>query len=222
MLKLIAMLTMLVDHIGLLFFPHNMIYRIIGRLSMPLFAYGIALGYKRTQLHGTTPQYIFRMTLIFLSAQIPYTLAHLLIGTVPNFNICLSWVLGLCLLCVVDRPLHYLTKTIVISLVVVVSLSNFWDYSFLAIGLVLTYSMGLRIPKGVFLAPAAAAGLTILYAMIYHNPLQLWSLVSLPLIAVVQQGRGGRIDSKVRVPKIIGYAFYPAHLAVLCLIKALL
>ena len=42
MLKLIAMLTMLVDHIGLLFFPEIMAFRIVGRIAMPLFAYGIA------------------------------------------------------------------------------------------------------------------------------------------------------------------------------------
>ena len=44
MLKLIAMLTMLVDHIGLLFFPEIMAFRIVGRIAMPLFAYGIAQG----------------------------------------------------------------------------------------------------------------------------------------------------------------------------------
>lgn len=46
MLKLIAMLTMLVDHIGLLFFPEIMAFRIVGRIAMPLFAYGIAQGYQ--------------------------------------------------------------------------------------------------------------------------------------------------------------------------------
>lgn len=39
---------MLVDHIGLVFFPHLLWIRMIGRLSMPLFAYAVATGYYFT------------------------------------------------------------------------------------------------------------------------------------------------------------------------------
>ena len=46
MLKLIACLTMIIDHIGVIFFPSMLIFRIIGRLSMPLFAYSLAKGFK--------------------------------------------------------------------------------------------------------------------------------------------------------------------------------
>ena len=36
-LKLIACVTMLIDHIGAVFFPHLQWLRIIGRLSFPLY-----------------------------------------------------------------------------------------------------------------------------------------------------------------------------------------
>ena len=45
MIKLFALITMVIDHIGLVFFPNVIIFRIIGRLSMPLFAYCVARGY---------------------------------------------------------------------------------------------------------------------------------------------------------------------------------
>ena len=37
-LKLIALVTMTIDHVGLLLLPQLVILRIIGRLSMPLYA----------------------------------------------------------------------------------------------------------------------------------------------------------------------------------------
>ena len=41
-LKIIAALAMLCDHVGLMFFPHVRLFRIIGRLAFPIFAYMIA------------------------------------------------------------------------------------------------------------------------------------------------------------------------------------
>ena len=41
-LKIIAMLSMLADHIGVQLFPDLQILRIIGRLALPIFAYMIA------------------------------------------------------------------------------------------------------------------------------------------------------------------------------------
>lgn len=48
-LKLIACIAMFIDHFGLVVFPKVMIYRIIGRLAFPIFAYFIAEGCKYTR-----------------------------------------------------------------------------------------------------------------------------------------------------------------------------
>ena len=44
----VAALTMLIDHIGAVFFPTVIGFRAIGRLSFPLFAFGIAQGVTYT------------------------------------------------------------------------------------------------------------------------------------------------------------------------------
>ena len=44
LLKLIAMLTMTIDHIGVILLPQYRILRIIGRLTMPIYAFMIAEG----------------------------------------------------------------------------------------------------------------------------------------------------------------------------------
>ena len=43
-LKIIALAAMTVDHIGMLFFPYSVVFRIIGRVAMPIFAFMIAEG----------------------------------------------------------------------------------------------------------------------------------------------------------------------------------
>ena len=48
-LKLIAAVSMLLDHIGLLFFPSYGIFRIFGRLALPIFAFMIAESAKYTR-----------------------------------------------------------------------------------------------------------------------------------------------------------------------------
>lgn len=48
-LKLIACISMFMDHFGLVVFPKVMIFRILGRLAFPIFAYFIAEGCKYTR-----------------------------------------------------------------------------------------------------------------------------------------------------------------------------
>ena len=48
-LKILAAVAMLIDHVGLLFFPLDMTFRIIGRISFPIFAFLLAEGCKYTR-----------------------------------------------------------------------------------------------------------------------------------------------------------------------------
>ena len=49
MLKLLAAFSMLLDHVGLFFFPGEMGFRIAGRLAFPIFAFMIAEGCRYTR-----------------------------------------------------------------------------------------------------------------------------------------------------------------------------
>ena len=48
-LKLFAASFMLIDHIGILFFPEIMIFRILGRISFPIFAFLVVEGFMHTR-----------------------------------------------------------------------------------------------------------------------------------------------------------------------------
>lgn len=73
LLKLLAAGLMLVDHIGMLFFPRLMILRIIGRLAMPIFAYMVTEGCRYTH---SRVKYLAGLFLCMLICQAGY-----LIGT---------------------------------------------------------------------------------------------------------------------------------------------
>lgn len=68
-LKLIAMVTMLIDHIGYMFFPQHVIFRSVGRLAFPIFAYLLSVGYEKT---SSLKNYAWRLLVFGLISQVPY------------------------------------------------------------------------------------------------------------------------------------------------------
>lgn len=71
-IKLLAIATMTIDHIGLFFFPNTLEFRLVGRLSFPLFAWLIANGAFYTK---NEYKYALRLLAFALISQIPFSLA---------------------------------------------------------------------------------------------------------------------------------------------------
>ena len=59
---------MVIDHIGALFFPEILVFRIIGRLSFPLFAFFIVEGFQHTR---SVNKYLIRLGACAITFQIP-------------------------------------------------------------------------------------------------------------------------------------------------------
>lgn len=71
-LKMIAVLTMLIDHIGAVFFPQYIAFRIIGRIAFPIFAFFVAEGARKTK---SIEKYMGKMLLFAILTEIPFDLA---------------------------------------------------------------------------------------------------------------------------------------------------
>ena len=71
-LKLIAIITMTIDHVGAVIFPDYQILRIIGRIAFPIFAYCIAVGCIYTKNIG---KYALRVLLMAILIQPLYVTA---------------------------------------------------------------------------------------------------------------------------------------------------
>lgn len=79
-LKLIAIISMIIDHVGAAFFPGMTIFRTIGRIAFPIFAYQLAKGYKHT---SNLNKYAGRLFIFALISHVPY-IYFLGDGLTPN------------------------------------------------------------------------------------------------------------------------------------------
>ncbi len=77
-LKLIATLTMILDHLSYFLFSWNLIssnlnliFRAVGRLSFPIYAFCIVNGFQRT---NNKEKYLFKLIIFSCISQIPYSL----------------------------------------------------------------------------------------------------------------------------------------------------
>lgn len=70
-LKWIAVISMLLDHVGAVFFPEILWFRIVGRLSFPIYAYCLAEGFFFT---ANFEKYFFRLAALAFLSQIPFNL----------------------------------------------------------------------------------------------------------------------------------------------------
>ena len=71
-LKLLAMVTMTVDHIGVQIFPHLQWMRVVGRLAMPIYAWMIAEGCAHTR---NSKKYLLQLGGMALLCQLVYFFA---------------------------------------------------------------------------------------------------------------------------------------------------
>ncbi|MBP3805334.1 MAG: hypothetical protein J6I76_15855 [Oribacterium sp.] len=94
MIKLLALLTMLIDHIGVILLKDIIIFRLIGRFAMPLFAYCIARGFHFSKQHGTLKKYVSNILALTLISEIPYSL----IVQYPAINIGFTWLSAITIL----------------------------------------------------------------------------------------------------------------------------
>ena len=66
-IRTLAMATMLIDHIGAVFWPDVEMLRAVGRISYPLYAFGVACGWMHTH---DRQKYIWLLLLVALIAQV--------------------------------------------------------------------------------------------------------------------------------------------------------
>lgn len=233
LLKLIAMISMLADHTGKMFFGQYQIMRIIGRLAFPIYAYCIAAGcvYSRNRL-----KYLSRILLVGLVSQPFYAvaLAHTTkamyairfadnpLGAVVNFYIQswatpnIMWTLALGLLIIWSLRDGQFVCTLALALVVC-KVQGSINYGWKGIALMVLFYLfigrwWLSLP--VVLTYMSWWGLQgsgyTLFGIRFG--IQMFALLSLPLIYIPTW-------SKLKINKWVFYLFYPAHMIGIMLIQ---
>lgn len=203
-----AMLTMLIDHVGLLFFPDNPVWRMIGRSAFPIYAYCIVQGFHHTRNRN---KYLTRLVILAAVSQAPYTLA-LYPDDPQNINVIGSFAVCLGVLMLMDR---YKSWPAFIGLTAAAGLLlELLPFSYGAYGLLLILIYK-RLPRS-FWTPAHI--LLNLASLWYGHGWLIQSYSVVPTIFLAYRDKlfaGFRLGW--RTPRWLWRSFYPAHLALLAL-----
>ncbi len=233
LIKTVAMVTMVIDHVGAIFFPGVTELRVIGRIAFPLFCFGIVTGSQRT---ASMPKYALRLLLGGLAAQPFYMLA--LNHTAMQWNVMATLLLGLlsiwgmekdrygsrvwapllCLAAAALQQMDYGWRGVLLIILMYLARGSRGGLSALMVAFCLYWGSGsgeIRQLFGLPLLPEtdALSPLRPLVSLLSSFlRLQGLALLSLPFMIV-------KTSSGIRVPKWLGYAMYPGHLLLLWLIR---
>ena len=199
-LKLIACLSMFIDHLGAVCFSGMMGFRIIGRLAFPIYCFLLVEGAVHTH---DMKKYILRMGIFALISEVPFDLAfyHRLVYT-EHQNVFFTLGLGLLAIWFLE---HLDIPDVLYKLLVIIAaglIAEFFntDYGFTGIAVICIfyYLRGqpqLKYPIAAILL--AAMGGVEFYAVLALIPILLYN------------GQRGR---QTKVMQYGFYIFYPAHL----------
>ncbi|WP_248277992.1 TraX family protein [Paenibacillus sp. SZ31] len=204
MMQWIAMITMLIDHIGAVFFPHIIELRIIGRIAFPIYAFAVYIGYKHTR---DVQKYIWRLFWIAVISQVPFMAAF------NHYSLNVVWTLwsALLVLFVIDKlPSRLLSIPIVIGAGWFMEISQM-DYGIYGLLLVLLF----RYFQGPVLVVAHVV-LNALYLLLHNSSVQMYSVLATAGIAIAQYYQAG---FRMKGPRWVWRYFYPAHLAIIAIIR---
>lgn len=203
-MQLIAMITMLIDHVGLLFFPGDVLWRIIGRIAFPIYAYALVQGYQHTSSYR---KYASRLLLIAVLSQIPYQLAF----DTNGLNVVATLFVSLLVLRMLDSSKPGPLSAIIIAVVCVIMEVLPFDYGAYGLLLVLIFKFASQ-GKAVVMHLL----LNMVYLFAYGWVIQLASI--LPTLVIAYGPELWRKLEAWRLPRWVWRAFYPAHLVVLAIL----
>ena len=210
-LKIIALITMLIDHIGVAFFPHIMLFRIIGRLSFPIYAFLMVEGFKHTK---NLKKYIVRLLIIAIVSEAFFDLLFFNAIYFPNAqNSIFAFALGLTMLYMIKYRGSEVLNYVILALYIILAIVLNIDYKIYGIALVYIYYM-YRDKKLIMVC--ASGFLSLLYGGI-----QSYAIFS-SIFLLFYDENSKSISVSNKYIKYLFYIFYPLHLIILLGIKTLL
>ena len=214
LLKIIAIVTMVIDHVGNILYPDLLFLQMIGRFSFPLFAYLIVLGVESTK---KPRKYMATLLSFAVISQIPYFLAF---GIQPfeRLNILFSLFLSAATIYFYNKKSPLAFVPLLLSIILPTEGSYY---------VVLT-AVGMKLLKDTpKLGALALLALNIQFLFIpdIEDQIQILALFAVLLVFLHIKNW---LRKEILIPenslaysirKYFFYAFYPLHLALLFSIK---
>ena len=218
-LKIIACVTMLIDHIGAVFIPGYTL-RIIGRVSFPIFCFLLAEGVHHTR---DPRRYGARLCVSMVLSEIFFDLAFFGRFTWLYQSVMVTLLLGFLALEAAKKCPHLLLKVLVVIPFALVAERMHTDYGRHGVYLVALFGLSRELPfrqlirlVGMGLIFARMGSLNIPIGSVYL-PIQMFGLLAMVPICLYS----GRKTSGNKLIQWGFYLFYPVHLLILYLIRIL-
>lgn len=219
-LKLIACVTMLIDHIGAVFVPGYYAYytmRIIGRIAFPIYCFLLVEGAHHTR---NPKKYALRLAIGAVLAELPFDYAFFGGWTLAHQNVMITLLLGFGALQILKRNAPMALKLLaVVSLALAAEWLN-TDYGGWGVVLVAGFGIVRGMPAErlrqliVLTAVCCAMGSARVPFFGLRIPIELFAVLAMVPIALYS---GQKTTSSPAVQWSF-YLFYPVHLTVLWLI----
>ena len=229
-LKLLAMALMLCDHLWATVLPGWMWLTDIGRIAFPIFAFQVAEGFQRTH---NRKDYLKRMFLFALISEIPFNYLYYSSPVFPfHQNVMFTFCIAILLMLALEKLRGKGTGVYIIAAALSLPVGYFLgtvtmvDYYGSGVVTVLIFYLCRQIPYGWI---GEVAGLAVLNCWLLGGmtiPLTLGSwtlefpeqgLALLDLIPIwLYNGRQGAHNKAIQYAC---YAFYPAHMLILALLR---
>lgn len=216
MIKLLALITMLIDHIGYSLFPNITILRIVGRISMPLYSFSIARGYFYSKKNNKLNKYLKNLLIFATISQIPYSL----LTSSYTLNIIFTYLFSILILILLDSNTEKIIK--IASLITIISILlsldtiYFCDYGLFGIFLpiiIYYFVYNKKYNFSVFLLLCILLLLEIVFFQ-FSKYTEFIALIDIPIVYMLN-----KYDNKIKLPKYFYYLFYPVHMLILFVIK---
>ena len=229
-LKIIAMITMLIDHSGDAYFKRTTAMNFIGRIAFPIFAFQITEGYTHTK---KLKKYFLRLFIFALLSQIPFWLFESTFTSNFTLNIFFTLFFGLLAIFCYDKLVN--SKFIVVKnekintilkiifgilpaiiFGIIAELAKF-DYGFFGIAIIFIFYIfrNKKLTMSIIFILACIIKYFIEYLkygnIIFYSLITTFTISSIIFILLYNGKQGKKI-------KYFLYAFYPVHLLILFLL----
>ena len=217
-LKIIAMITMFLDHLGYAIYEKFSYFNYIGRLAFPLYAFGISEGYLHTH---SKKNYLYRLGTFAIISQAPFMLFSSIFNHEFSLNIFFTLFTGLVAIIGYEKCTNKYVGLLLVACLANTAEFLHMDYGYF--GVLLIFIFHIFKEKKLWMNISYILLVLIKYlplyikSNLYYPYIILFICTLIPLIFInLYNGKKG-----LNI-KYVLYGFYPAHLMCLYIVNMVL
>ncbi|MDD2375865.1 MAG: TraX family protein [Clostridia bacterium] len=221
-LKIIAIITMIIDHIGYYFSfiltdYMYITFRIIGRISMPIFVFLIIQGYFHTK---NFKKYIFRIfTLAVVTQGLLLLVGYINYKLVPqyviNINNELNILFSLGLILIIINIVDHFNKNIIVNTIYILTIITIYfivpiDYGVISLTMAICFYLIQKFKKDITINKFIIV-MSIIFISLLVGDLYNYMILSIPFILLYNN----KLGIKYKNSKFLEFSIFPIQHVIL-------